>query len=58
MIDPPVSPSERLSDALFQLANAVGRLSDAFELLHCTLIATATAGVEGAPRESLGPGSS
>ena len=41
MIDPPVSPSERLSDALFQLANAMGRLSDAFELLHVTLIATA-----------------
>jgi hypothetical protein len=38
MTDPPISPSERLTDALFQLSNAMGRLRDAFEILQCTLI--------------------
>jgi hypothetical protein len=43
MIDPPISPSERLTDALFQLSNAMGRLRDAFEILHCTLIVSSSA---------------
>jgi hypothetical protein len=47
--DPPVTPVERLDDALRALGLALERLAEAFQIFECTLI------VNGVPGDDLTP---